>query len=50
MFSIYLIKFLTNNANDAKIVIITKANPTIIVEIKILPKLLTVTPESQRLT
>lgn len=42
--------FLVISANDAKIVIISKANPTIIAEIKTFPKLLTLTLESQRLT
>ena len=34
-------EFLINNAKDAKMVIITNANPTIIVETSTLPKLLT---------
>ena len=42
--------FLPNKVNDAKIVIITNANPIISVEIKTLPKLLTLAPDSQRLT
>ena len=42
--------FLSNNVNDAKIVIIINANPIISVEIKIPPKLLTRALDSKRLT
>ena len=42
--------FLPINVNDAKIVIITNANPINIVEIKTPPKLLTFAPDSQQLT
>ena len=37
----YFMEFLINNANDAKMVNIINANPTIIAETNTLPKLLT---------
>ena len=43
-------RFLPNKVNDAKIVIITNANPIIIAEINIPPKLLTFASDSPRLT
>jgi hypothetical protein len=41
---------LVNNVNDTKMIIMIKPNPAMIVEIKIFPKLFTLTRDSHRLS